>query len=165
MKKIYLLIGLKGSGKSYAGKLMEKELGIEFLNVEEFFIKSLRDPDEFDEKENIKVWQKIENKIDERLLEIDQISLESVGVFDSFKKFLERLRERYQVKIIKIDVLPEVASKRIKERDSEKQIQLSEESIRKMSDLFSEENYEYDLVLDNENLSDEDLVKEIKKIL
>jgi len=144
---------------------MEKELGIEFLNVEEFFIKSLRDPDEFDEKENIKVWQKIENKIDERLLEIDQISLESVGVFDSFKKFLERLRERYQVKIIKIDVLPEVASKRIKERDSEKQIQLSEESIRKMSDLFSEENYEYDLVLDNENLSDEDLVKEIKKIL
>lgn len=50
MKTVYLLIGPKGSGKSYIGNLIENELGIKFLNVEEFFIDLLENPDKLDEK-------------------------------------------------------------------------------------------------------------------
>ncbi|EOZ98800.1 hypothetical protein A33Q_1454 [Indibacter alkaliphilus LW1] len=34
-KIIYLLIGQKGSGKSFIGTLMEKEFGIKFIRVED----------------------------------------------------------------------------------------------------------------------------------
>ena len=36
MSTIYLLIGAKGSGKSFIGNLMEREFNIKFLRVEDW---------------------------------------------------------------------------------------------------------------------------------
>ena len=42
MNKVYVLVGPKGSGKSYVGRLLEREFGIEFLSIEEIFVKLQR---------------------------------------------------------------------------------------------------------------------------
>lgn len=39
MKTIFILIGAKGSGKSYVGRLIEKNLGIKFMLTEKIFLK------------------------------------------------------------------------------------------------------------------------------
>lgn len=165
MKTVYLLIGPKGSGKSYIGNLIENELGVKFLNVEEFFIDLLENPDKLDEKENTKVWKKIEEKIEEELKEIDQISLESIGVFDSFKNFLEKIKFKYQVKLIKIETPLGLCYQRINERNKNNQVKLSRDSVEKMNNLFLKEKYNYDLVVKNKNWSDFKIIKKFKGII
>jgi predicted kinase len=164
MKTVYLLIGLKGSGKSYIGNLIENELEIKFLNVEKFFINFLDNPDKLDEKENIKVWKKIEEKIEKELKEINQISLESVGIFNSFKNFLEKINTRYQVKLIKVETPLDLCHQRINKRDKNDQVKLSLDSVEKMNNLFLKEKYNYNLVIKNENWLDFKIIKEFKSI-
>ncbi len=43
IKIVYLLIGLKESGKSYVWRLIEKSFSIKFLQVENFFISSFKE--------------------------------------------------------------------------------------------------------------------------
>ena len=49
MKQVIILIGLKGSGKTYIGRLMQEELGINFFCVEDVWktLKSERLTDEY----------------------------------------------------------------------------------------------------------------------
>lgn len=42
-KTIYLLLGLKGSGKSYIGALIEEEYGVRFIRVEDWVLKIKRE--------------------------------------------------------------------------------------------------------------------------
>ena len=44
-KEIFLLIGQKGSGKSFIGTLMDKEFGINFIRVEDWAKKIRKDRD------------------------------------------------------------------------------------------------------------------------
>jgi len=162
VKIVYLLIGAKGSGKSYIGLLMKKHLGIEFLNVENFFIEGIKYPDKFDEKENTKVWLKIEKAIDKKLINYKSVSIESVGVFDSFKNFLEKLKLKYSVKLIKIETPLELCFERMLKRPRSGQIKLSIDSVKEMNKMFLKEKYKFDLIVDNKDLSDDTIIEKIK---
>ena len=164
MKVVYLLIGPKGAGKSYIGRLMKKELGIAFLSVEEFFIRNLSNPKEFNEKENIKVWQEIEDAIDKKLKKVDKISLESVGLFDSFQNFFKRIDAKYKVNLIKIETPLELCYQRIAGRDIEKHVKFSRENTQKINELSIQGKYKFNLVIPNSKISNTEIIKRIKKI-
>ncbi|MFH1770140.1 MAG: AAA family ATPase [archaeon] len=161
MKTIYLLIGPKGSGKSYIGNLIEKELGISFLNVEPFFMRSEEEANNLDEEFFEQAWKKVEEEIEK----YDKVILESIGTFDSFKEFLKELEDSYDVKLIKVKSPLDLCIKRIRDRDKEVHVPMSKETIEKINELAMKEKYSFNLVINNEKASDEEIVKAFRGII
>lgn len=77
-KHIYLLIGPKGSGKSYIGTLFEKYFDIKFFRVENWVLEIKKDWDVMDEEYTKIVFQTIESKIRQALNKTDHLVFESV---------------------------------------------------------------------------------------
>ncbi|MBU1974918.1 MAG: AAA family ATPase [Nanoarchaeota archaeon] len=158
MKIVYLLIGPKGSGKSYIGRLIERKLSIRFLQVEPYFIEAKGKNDDLDETFFSDAWNAIKIEIDSYLQENNKIIIESIGTYDTFKIFLKSLKEKYTVKLVKIETPLDVCWDRLKKRDQKDHVTMSEENIRHVNELALKENYDYAVIIDNNKMSDEEIV-------
>jgi len=165
MKTVYILIGLKGSGKTYVGKLIEEKLNIKFLEVESYFLKFAEDYKKVKKDSFKEVWEKIESKISKYLIHNDKIVFESLGTFNSFKGFLNRISKKYNVKLIKINAPPKLCFERIKGRDNTNHVKINEELIKKINKIAEKEKYGFDIIIDNSNISDENILEKFKTIL
>ena len=164
MKNVYILIGLKGSGKSYIGDLVEKSFRIKFLQVEPYFINSSKDYKNVNNDSFKEVWEKIESDISKYLEKEDKIIFESMGTYDSFKEFLKRIDKKYNVKLIKIDTSSKLCLERIENRDNKNHVKINKNLIIKINKIASQEKYPFNLIINNEKLSDKDILIEFKKI-
>ena len=122
MKTIFILIGPKGSGKSYIGKLIEKNLSIRFLRVEPLFMKIKGNRDNIDESYIKEGFKLLESEIHHCLIKEDNVIIEQTGAADYFNQFLENLESKFIVKLIKIYSPLDMCNKRIKKRDSNRHI-------------------------------------------
>ncbi len=155
---IYLLIGPKGSGKSHIGELISKKHKFLFINVEPFFITAKNGRDDLDEKYFEDAWELVKNEIQEKSKENENIILESLGTFTPFKEFLADLKNTYDVKLINISASKELCKQRIKGRDAASHLHMSDELIDELYALSVKETYDYDFCIQNENLSDENIL-------
>jgi len=165
MKTVYILIGPKGSGKTYIGKLIEKELNIKFLDVEPYFLVFSEDYKNIKKNSFNESWKKIEIELSRQLEHIDKIIFESIGTFYSFKNFLKRLLKKYNVKLIKINTSLELSLKRIENRDNSNHVKMNKDIIKNINNIAIIEEYPYNLIIDNENSSDKKIVDKFKRIL
>ncbi|MBU0471544.1 MAG: AAA family ATPase [Nanoarchaeota archaeon] len=165
MKTIYLLIGPKGSGKTHIGSLIETKLSVKFLPVEQYFLSMITGVDVFNETKFSEVWVQIENEIENYLQNDKSIILESTGTFDSFKDFLERLKKKYFVKLVQVRAPMNTCLERIRSRKTSEHIPMSEEAIKIVNQIAVNEKYDFDLVIDNEKLSDDEIVKIFEEFL
>ena len=90
-KTIFLLIGQKGSGKSFIGTLFDKEFGITFIRVEDWAKKIIKNRDVDDKAYLKQVFGSIEKGIRSSLAHKDQLVFESTGLTEYFDEMLERL--------------------------------------------------------------------------
>lgn len=165
MKKIILLIGPKGSGKSYIGSLLEEKFGIKFIRVEDRAIKIKRERNINDEEYLAEVFQAIEDTINNQLKYCEMISFESLGLSNQFDKMIENLRKQHILIIIKILCDPELCIERTRSRDQSMQIIISEDQIREINAKVMTRNYKTDYEISN-SLPDKNLlVDELRKIL
>lgn len=96
IKRIYLLIGQKGSGKSFIGTLMEKEFRIKFIRVEDWAKKIKKDRNVDSEAYLKQVFEENENEIRDSLTDMDKIVFESTGLTEHFDIMLESLRRDFK---------------------------------------------------------------------
>ena len=165
MKTLYILIGLKGSGKTFIGKLIEDNFGINFLRVENIF-KNIKRNGHYSDESYIKEGLKIsDEEIRTRFITDDELTIESTGLTDEFKQMFERLRKDFSVKLIKIDVSPALCLKRVKERDNKEHINVSDSDVEKINELAIKVKFNYDLVIDNNSKSGEEIIKGLKLII
>jgi len=162
-KQVIILIGLKGSGKTYIGTLIQDNIGIKFFSVENVWLslKSGRLSNEY----ILEGFSIVEKEIDKLLLDTDRITIESTGTTDYFHKFLDRIKVKYDVKLVKIQTNPELCLKRIKSRDSSLHVPVSDDIVDKINQDALKVNLNYDLIIDNENSSDDKILEDIKKVL
>ncbi len=165
MKIVYILIGKKGSGKSYIGKLIENKLGIKFLQVEPYFINSKEEYKSINVESFNKEWQMIEEFIDRFLNKNERIVFESLGTYRSFKVFLARLQKKYCVKLIKIETSDKLSLERTKKRDNTNHVPMTVELIKNINKIANREKYNYDLIINNENASDEEILNSFKELI
>jgi len=97
IKHVIVLIGLKGSGKTYIGTLIHDKLGIKFFRVENIWL-SLTTA-RLSDKYIIEGFGLVEKELDRLLIDTDWITIESTGTTDYFRKFLDKLKSRYDVKL------------------------------------------------------------------
>jgi shikimate kinase len=164
-KTVFVLIGAKGTGKSYIGRLIEKKLGIKFLSTEKIFI-TIRGAREVLDKSFLKEgYGLVEKEIDSYLKRYDKIMFESTGAFDFFEDLLRNLQSKYNVKLIFIYAPEELCRERIKRKDSAVHLKMPYELIKKIYKITNSLNYKYSLKIDNSKRNDKDVIESFKGIL
>jgi len=162
IKHVIVLIGLKGSGKTYIGTLIQDKLGIKFFRVEDIWLSltTARLSDEY----IIEGFGIVEKELDRLLIDSDWITIESTGTTDYFSKFLNKLKSRYDVKLVKIQTNPELCLKRVKSRDSSLHVPVSDDIVDKINRDALKVDLNYDLIVNNENSTDKEIIESIQEI-
>lgn len=162
-KQIFILIGLKGSGKTYVGSLLQEKLDIKFFRVENIWLslKSERLTNEY----ILEGFGLVEQEIDNLLQKTDRIIIESTGTTHYFNIFINRLKTKYDLVFVKIHTSPELCLKRVKSRDSSIHVPISDEVVEQINQDALKVNLKYDLIIDNEKSSDDKILEDIKKVL
>lgn len=149
LKTVYVLIGPKGSGKTYIGSLLEKEIGLKFLSVEKLGLANIPKSKLKGEKLIQEGFHQEEAAIDEILKTHNAVSFESTGVHPYLHNVLVRLRGKFNVKLIRIYAPLEICYERVKSRDQNAHIHVSDELLKKINDNAVRANFDWDLELDN----------------
>jgi shikimate kinase len=164
MKTLYILIGLKGSGKTYIGKLIENKFSIPFLRVENIF-KNIKRDRHFSDKSYIQEgFALLEKEIRTRFIRDDALTMESTGLTDEFREMLESLRKDFSVKLIKIDAEPGLCLKRVTGRDNKDHINVADTDVEKINELAIKVRFDYDTVIDNNSKTEEEIIKELENL-
>jgi len=163
MKTVYVLIGLKGSGKTYTGKLLSERLAIPFLRVEDIFLKlkTTNPPD--DQNYVTRGYENVENEIRSLLTGFDELTIESTGIAFQFREMIAKLKIDFDVKLIKIDTDPELCFQRVKWRNQTGHIHVSDEMLAEINKLSESVCYDYDLIIKNSTTADDELIFEFIK--
>ena len=119
-KAIFILIGPKGSGKTYIGGCIEKLTGIKFLRVEPLWLQLAEGEDG---------WSRVEREIDTLFLQHDKMIIESLGAGEGFNRMYTSLKGKYEVKLIKVETDLEECLRRVKSRDKADHIPVSDEKV------------------------------------
>lgn len=166
MKKyIFLLIGQKGSGKSFIGTLFDKAFGIKFIRVEDWAKKIKKDRDVDNEEYLKQVFGEIEKGIRDSLTDQGKIIFESTGLTEYFDKMLENLRRDFQVITIGVYADSTICLERVKSRDQEIHINISDDQVLRINDKVRERNLETDFSIINEDKCEKELINEIGKLV
>ena len=134
MSTVYVLIGPKGSGKSYVGRLLEREFGITFLSIEDIFIK-LQSKDVSTPDVQDRGYKIVEEQIGGMLDQGESVSFEITVLTPASKTLLSRLELRAHIERVQIFAPPELCLERIRTRDSARHIEISEEKIAEINEL------------------------------
>ncbi len=162
-KQIIILVGLKGSGKTYVGSLLQDKLNIKFFRVENIWLslKSERLTNEY----IFEGFGLVEQEIDNLLLKTDRIIIESTGTTHYFNIFINRLKTKYDLIFVKIHTSPELCLKRVKSRDSSIHVPVSDNVVEQINQDALKVNLKYDIIIDNEKSSDDMILEDIQKVL
>jgi len=155
-KTLYILIGPKGSGKTYIGGRIEKLTGIKFLSVEPLWLN-------LSEGEN--GWLKVEQTIDELFTQYDKVVIESLGAGEGFNGIFASLKEKYQVKLIKVETDLEECLRRVRSRNNANHIPVSNEKVRGYNRIASKVRYSWDAIINNNGpATDEEILTAITSL-
>ena len=161
MKQLIILVGPKGSGKTYIGTLVHEKLGIPFLRVEDIWLSVASE--RFTEEYYTEGFRRVEEEIDRQLNNTGLLLIESTGASEYFAPFLSAVRQKYSLKLIRISASADTCRRRIKTRDTSVHIPVSDNRIEQINKEASEVHLDFDAVIENENTRDEEILECIRK--
>lgn len=156
-KSVYILIGQKGSGKTFAGQIIQDRYGIKFVRVEDIARGIKKGRTVTDESYHIEVFSHIESYLRKVLKEEPAVVFESTGLGSIFDRMRQTLSKDFKVVTIAVKADSELCLERIKTRDQSIHINVSDEDIKYINLLVRQRNFKCDFELNN-NGSREELV-------
>jgi shikimate kinase len=162
-KTIYILIGQKGSGKTFAGQIIQDTYSIKFVRVEDIAKKVKKARSLYDESYHNEAFNQIEFHLREVLENTKSVVFESTGLGSAFDRMLNSLKRDYKLFTIGIKADPDLCLERITNRDQSTHINVSDEDVIHINYLVRENNFAYDFELNN-NGSREALVSGLETI-
>ncbi len=163
MKQLIILIGLKGSGKSYIGSLIQERLGINFIRVEDIWLSM--EQKRFSENYYSEGFRLVKQEIENQFRNSDIVTIESTGTSQYFETFLKELEAMYAVKLVRVVTSPNICLRRIKSRDSSIHIPVSANFLKQINREAQEVDLEFDSVIENENSSDDEILMRINEMI
>lgn len=151
MKTLYLLIGPKGSGKTYIGDYINSNTEIHFLSVEPIWLAL---------PQNENGWQQVSEAIAQCFIKSDKVMIENLGAGDGFNHFLIKMKELYSIKLIKVDTDLDLCFRRVKERNNKNHIPVSDDKVKEYNNIASKVVLPWDLVINNNGQQTIEKIKE-----
>lgn len=164
-KNIYLLIGPKGSGKSWIGSLLEREFGIKFIRVEDWAKQTKRDRAVDDEAYLRQVFESIEKGIRSSLMTTNQLFFESTGLTEYFDRMYHSLKKDFRVVTIGIIADPKTCLERVKTRDQKIHINISDDQVHRINEMVQTRDFPTDFRLINQSKTQQDVIEELEYII
>lgn len=135
-----MLVGPKGSGKTYIGSLIGKMTDIVFLKVEPVWLKC---------KPNENGWKKVEDEIDRSFESCNSLMVESLGAGAEFQKFFLSLKAKYDVRMVRVYADPDACLNRVRTRCNSDHIAVSDDKVEKYNRIASQVEFDWALEIDN----------------
>lgn len=165
MKTVFILIGPKGSGKTYLGRLIEKELGIKFFLTESILLK-IRNGRAISDKTLFKdTYATLQQKLEQFLVKSNQAAFEATGTFPYFKELLGDLQSKYHVKKIHLLAPFELCLERVHKRMSKDHFTASDALVKDTYLKNDALDYGYDLQINTAKITDYEMIQMVKSIL
>lgn len=174
MKKIVILVGPKGAGKSYIANILQKHLNFKFVRVEDIWLKiksckSYKTEDEyFNDLPNFlnEGLSAITKVIQESLEKNNEVVIESLGLPPLFDQQIKELKKFAQIVIVKIEANLDLCLQRINSRDHSIHIPVSDKKIMELNQAVEKNNsLPFDFSIRNENLNEKEIVGHFTKEL
>lgn len=157
MKTIHILVGPKGSGKTYVGNLISEHTNIPFVHVEKIFMSVRNNRDPLDKTYHQDGLRRVLDDIAARFKSEDALIIESTGAGEFFDLLLDAL-SNYSVKLHGIIADEGTIIQRLQDRSNTHQVPVSEEMISRMYELSLQRLQNISDVFLNENVSDQDIL-------
>ncbi|MBI5510409.1 MAG: shikimate kinase [Deltaproteobacteria bacterium] len=148
-KRVVVLVGPKGSGKTFIGTLAGKELGLPFLRVEPIFLENIRGSRLTGDALDAEGYAKVGVAVDAALCTESGLVIESTGAATAFPGFLETLRSKYEVLLVAIRAPLAVCLARVRGRDQSAHIPVSDDRVGEINDRAARVELPWDLEIDN----------------
>lgn len=149
LKKLVILVGPKGSGKTFVGTLAAKELGHRFLRVEPIFLENLRASRLTGEALDEEGYSKVTAAVHAELAGSGCLFIESTGASSAFPAFLEHMRSRYEVLLVSIRAPLDTCLERVRTRDQSTHIPVSDHRVLEINERAAKVQLPWDLEIDN----------------
>lgn len=163
---LIVLIGPKGSGKSHIGRLLETRLGVHFFHVEPHWMDYFDDCDRRGVERSIGGGiEHVHPVLEEGLGRHDRICIETTGASREILDDLLSFEAVGPLRLIRIEAPLEVCLERIRRRDPTHQIPMDEAGIRRVYALGRELDLDFDLVVENVSLSEEEIIRRLRPVL
>jgi shikimate kinase len=155
-KVLFMLIGLKGSGKTHIGTLVDRHTDIAFLRVESVWL-TVHPGDDG--------CKKVEAAIDAMFLVHPKVMVESLGAGDGFRGLYSSLSKKYPIKMIRVYADLATCLKRVKNRNSADHIAVSDDQVIEYNKIAAAVVFDWDLEINNNKpASDAEILAAIQSI-
>ncbi len=110
-------------------------------------------------------YARVEEEVARRLLTTQRVSIELTGASAHTGRLLERLQQRYAVRLVHVLAPLQTCLERVNARDASSHLPASETMIRQVHAISTSLDLDYDLSLDNAGATDADLLDAFRTIL
>lgn len=163
---LILLVGPKGSGKSHLGRILESRLGVYFFHVEPLWQAYYAECRALGQTPVIAEGiAQIRPPLLQALLDHAHVCVETTGASREILDALLSLRPRSEILVARLSVPLALCLRRIATRDPTHQIPVEEEMIRKIYALSTALALDADIVLENTELSDNEMAEQFRSRL
>lgn len=160
-----MLVGPKGSGKSFIGELMQEHFSITFL-PEESWTKGVKKDSSLSHTSYLtEVFANMEEKVREALEEHDTIVFEATPLTKAFETMFETLKTDFFMTTIGVWATHVCCIERIRAGNQAEDIQVSEEEIRAINSMVVDRAAETNFRIENNDATVDELVADLKVIL
>lgn len=160
-----MLIGAKGSGKSYIGSLFQKHFNIPFVRVEDWAKQVKGKRSVTDESYISEVFAAIQQGITQEMQKHNAIVFESTGTVPQFVAMVNHLKQQFNVVQIFIEADLELCLQRVKTRDQSIHINVSDEQVMAINQAVNKNHHAIAHTIQNNNKTEEQLVAEIGGVI
>jgi len=154
-----LLVGPKGSGKSYIGRTLEKHLGVLFFHVEPLWMSYYAECEASNRQPLISEGiASMHAPILDALRTHEHVCVETTGASAEILNDLLALTDRSKTLVVRVFAPLELCLERIVTRDQTYQVAMDVESIRQVYALSEVAQFQPDVTLENVQLTEAEIV-------
>lgn len=159
---LVLLIGPKGSGKTHVGRVLERRLGVHFFHVEVHWLAYHQACREAGRRPQIgEGVARIHPLIAQALRQHEHVCVETTGASEQIVSDLIAMAAGGRALKVRLRASMASCLRRIESRDGSQQIPVEPQHIRAIHLISEAGAIEHDLLLDNEGLTDDEIVRAI----
>jgi dephospho-CoA kinase len=103
-------------------------------------------------------------KIRKTLFSVDQLTIEATGSVIQFDQMVHNLKKDFIVKLIKVDTDPELCLQRVKARDQQNHIPVSDKQVIDINKISAQRTFDFDLIVPNNSQTDNELLEELSQL-